>query len=107
MSKMIQNRQELEETLKGAKSLFVLFYDSGCPFSMAFLPVFEKHAEQLERRACRLETWAAEDCEEQYNIEVVPTVIFFRDGKADKRLDGKLGRGLSERQLVEMIDSCK
>ena len=36
----------------------------------------------------------------------MPTVIFFKNGKIAKRLDGIAGEGLNEKQFVEMIDSC-
>jgi len=36
-------------------------------------------------------------------IEAVPTFILFEEGKACKRLDGRLGYGLSEKQLEEWL----
>jgi hypothetical protein len=33
----------------------------------------------------------------KYSVEVVPTVLLFKNGKVSKRLDGVLGKGLTER----------
>ena len=106
MSRLIDTGQELEETLRTAEKLLVLFYASWCPFSQEFLPVFEKHSRELEHNCCRVLTDEVDGCEDQYSINVVPTVIYFEGGKAVRRLDGTPGRGLSEKQLLDIIDSC-
>lgn len=106
MSRLIDTGQGLKETLKTANKLCVLFYASWCPFSREFLPVFEKHAEKIKNNCCRVMTDQAEECEDEYDIDIVPTVIFFKNGKVSKRLDGTPGRGLTEKQLLEMLASC-
>jgi len=103
MSKIIENEQELDEIIKEGKGAIVLFYASWCPFSQEFLPIFEKYA---KGNSCRVLTDEIETCEDKYSIDVVPTVLFFKNGKVVKRLDGEHGRGLNEEQLVEMINSC-
>jgi hypothetical protein len=35
---------------------------------------------------------------------VVPTVIFFKDGRPSIRKDGTLGRGLSKKDLEELVN---
>ena len=40
---------------------------------------------------------------DDYEIDAVPTVIFFEKGKISKRLDGRLGVGLSERELENWL----
>jgi thioredoxin 1 len=93
--------------LSECSGLLVLFYASWCPYSRRFLPIFEKYAENNENNLCRVLTNEIESCAETYSIDVVPTVIFFKNGKIAKRLDGIAGRGLDEKQLVEMMDFCK
>jgi thioredoxin 1 len=107
MSKLINNEQELDQVLKSKKGVMVLFYASWCPFSRAFLPVFEKQAEGKEDSFCRVATDNMAKCEDDYAIEVVPTVLFFENGQVVKRLDGISGVGLNEKQLKEMINYCK
>jgi thioredoxin-like negative regulator of GroEL len=43
---------------------------------------------------------------EEYAIRVVPTVLFFRDGRLLSRLDGELGRGLDAQRLRGFLDRC-
>ena len=44
---------------------------------------------------------------DDYDIFAVPTIISFEDGKVYKRLDGKLGMGLSEGQFKTWIEEFK
>jgi thioredoxin-like negative regulator of GroEL len=43
---------------------------------------------------------------EEYSIDVVPTVIFFKNGAVAKRLDGLQGVGLDEKQLIDFAGKC-
>ena len=108
MSKIIESESELDKMLSECPNLLVLFYASWCPYSQRFLPIFKKYAKNNENNLCRVLTDEIKSCKENYSIAVVPTVIFFtKNGKIAKRLDGILGRGLNENQLVEMMDSLK
>jgi thioredoxin-like negative regulator of GroEL len=44
---------------------------------------------------------------EVFGIEVVPTIIIFKDGKAVFRRDGVFGRGLSEKAIEETVEQMK
>lgn len=107
MSKIAASESDLNKMLSECSSLLVLFYASWCPYSQRFLPIFEKYAGNNDDNWCRVLTDEIKSCKENYSIEVVPTVIFFKNGKIAKRLDGTIGRGLNENQLVGMIDSLK
>jgi thiol-disulfide isomerase/thioredoxin len=52
MSKLC-NPQEIQEIAKSGDGVFALFYASWCPFSLAFLPVYEKHANGREKEFVR------------------------------------------------------
>ncbi len=106
MSRILKERRELADLMKTKDGVFVLFYASWCPFSMEFLPVYEKHAAVREERFCRMAIDGNEDLFDEYGVEVYPTVLFFKAGKVDKRLDGKHMAGLKEKQLTGLIDSC-
>ena len=103
---MIRDKNDLTEALGSCDRVFVLFYAAWCPFSMAFLPAFEKYAEGRERNFVRMTLDGNEELFDEHEIDVYPTVLFFKAGKLDKRLDGKHLSGLRERQLKELIDSC-
>jgi hypothetical protein len=73
---------------------------------LKFLPVYEKNAAGREGHFVRMTIDGNEGLFDEHGIEVYPTVIFFRSGKVDKRLDGKHLAGLKEDQLTELIASC-
>lgn len=104
MSKLIGSEQQLNKQLKHGTGVMVLFYSQWCMFSQLFLPVFEKHARTSD--FCRVLVEEVEGAIDKYSIETTPTVLFFKDGKVTKRLDGEPGVGLNEEQLTEMESSC-
>jgi len=106
MTRVLKNQRDLADLLRKTEGAFVLFYASWCPYSLSFLPAYEKHAAGREDRFCRITLDGNEDLFDEYGVEVYPTVLFFKAGKVDKRLDGKHLAGLKEQQLAELIDSC-
>ena len=107
MSRRIDNEEDLEKTLAANNEVMVLFYASWCPYCVQFLPVFEKYAAADANRYFRVVTDSMDRCEDRYSIDIVPTVLFFKNGAVAQRLDGAPGKGLNEKQLAVMIDSCK
>jgi len=107
MSKLVKSEAGLEEELKRHSQVFVLFYASWCPYSREFLPEFENYAAGCDMQFCRVLTDQASACEAAHHITVVPTVIFFKNGRAVKRLDGIPGGGLSKGQLDKLVKSCR
>ena len=105
MSKIVENITELESLLKERTSVVVLFYASWCPYCRQFLPIYEKHSKGDDRFFCRVVIDEAPDCEMEYSIDVVPTVIFFENGRAIKRLNGTRGVGLREEELTALLNS--
>jgi len=100
----VENEQKLAEILEANDRIVALFYASWCPFCARFLPAFEKQAV-----AGRNFIFVKDDEEKiagRYAVEIYPTVIFFEGGKAARRLDGKAGVGLTEKQLTEFVELC-
>jgi len=93
--------------LSSGKDMFALFYADWCPFSMAFLPHFEKHAEGKHRDCVRLTIDERESLFDKYGVEYMPTVIYFKNGRPAKRLDAAPHVGLSEKQLLDLLANCK
>jgi len=96
----------LDHMLKSKDKIFILFYASWCPFSQSFLPMFEKFAEDKTQSCIRVKTDDKATLCEEYSIDVVPTVIFFKNGKVARRLDGLPGVGLDEKQLIDFAGKC-
>jgi thiol-disulfide isomerase/thioredoxin len=100
------SQKEIQEIVASGDDVFVLFYAAWCPFSQAFLPVYEKHADGREKEFVRIVLNGNEGLFEEHDIDVYPTVLFFREGKVSRRLDGKHLAGLREKQLADLIASC-
>jgi len=99
---LVNNELDLKEILKAIDKVFVLFYASWCPFCISFLPIFQKHAEGKSRHFVIVQD-DQEIIADQYLVKVYPTVLFFENGIVSKRLDGVLGVGLDQSQLVEFV----
>jgi thioredoxin 1 len=102
-----QGRFDFDRIIGTKERVFALFYATWCPFSLKFLPLFEKHAEAKGRACVRLTIDDKASLFDRYNVEVMPTVIFFKNGKVAKRLDSPPGVGLNEKQLIDLLKSCK
>ena len=100
-----KDRHELEEQMKQCERVLVLFCASWCPFCQEFFPAFDKmtakHAFDKVLRAYIDDEdnplW------EDYSIEAVPTVVLFEQGRVTRRLDARLGSGLSEKTFSEWL----
>jgi len=102
----VSNKGDLESQLQKSKRILALFYASWCPFCRSFLPIFEKS--YLKQRVNLVLRVKLDDYDnplwDDYPIEAVPTVILFGKGKACRRLNGRLGYGLSEHQLEDWLE---
>jgi len=106
MSKLIKDERELETICQSRDGVFVLFYASWCPYSLRFLPIYEKNANGREREFVRFIVDDHENVCDKHEIEVYPSVLYFKDGKVARRLDGGYHIGLSERQLTGLMEAC-
>jgi thiol-disulfide isomerase/thioredoxin len=101
-----ENEQEIEEQLKSKDQTFVLFYESWCPFSQRFLPVFNKFAESQNKDCVKIVADYKINLCDKFGVEVFPTVLFFEKGQVTKRLDGKPSEGLNQQKLDEFAKKC-
>lgn len=104
--KNIESCTDFRLAVEAGGKKFVLFYSSWCPFCVRFAPAFEKHAAGHPEPFVKVCTDNLPDLEDKFSIEVVPTVLCFSGGKLLKRLDGALGRGLTEEKLLDFIKIC-
>lgn len=101
----VDDEQGLKGTLKVNERVVALFHASWCPFCTAFLPVFQRCAEG-EGLVFLIVQDDTETLGNRYAVEVVPTVLYFQKGAVAQRLDGALGVGLKEEQLIAFIQTC-
>jgi len=85
----------------------VAFLADWCPFCRALRTVLEEW--ETDGRFSMAVGDVTDDRSalwEVFRLEVVPTVVVFRDGAVVFRADGDLGSGLSARQLTEVRDAA-
>ena len=102
----VSNKNELKKQLQKNTKVLALFYSSWCPFCRIFLPVFARNCAKYGFDSA-LHVRVDEDENplwEDYSIGAVPTVILFKDGEVCRRLDGRLGFGLKEKQVKELLE---
>lgn len=104
--KPIKSRQEFEAELAAGGRRLALFYSAWCPFCTSFKPAAEKRAKAAPGLFISVCTDDLGELEDMFSVDVVPTVLFFENGKLAGRLDGLLGRGLSEDGLREFVENC-
>ena len=101
---VVDNLHDLEQALKEKDRVIAMVYASWCPFCRRVLPVFEKQVNEAERHLL-LVTDDEEHVADLYGIDVFPTLILFEKGVIAKRLDGKPGIGLADKQINDFIQS--
>jgi thioredoxin 1 len=101
----VDNAEELNVILEKTEKVLVLFYASWCPYCTRFVPIFDKKTVNLNKG--NVIHVLLNDFDnplwDDYSIGAVPTVIFFEKAEVSKRLDGKNGSGLSEKQLEAFL----
>ncbi|HEX7482909.1 MAG TPA: thioredoxin domain-containing protein [Candidatus Bathyarchaeia archaeon] len=101
-----QSKSEIENVLKSKEKAFVLFYASWCPFSQRFLPVFEDYAKSNPQECMSVVIDDMPDLCEKYEIDYYPTVLLFKNGSVEKRLDATPGLGLTKKQLNDLTSKA-
>jgi thioredoxin 1 len=99
------SRAELEEHVKQKTRALILFCASWCPFCRQFYPHYEKAIlrHKFDATICVYIDDDDNPLWDDYEIESVPTLVFFEQGKATRRLDARLGYGLSEQSFIDWL----
>jgi len=97
----IYTKKDLDAELKKNNNVLVLFYASWCPYCTRFVPAFDRKIASMgfENVIHVLLDDYNNPLWDDYDVPAVPTIIYFENGKVAKRLDGKSGLGLNEKQL--------
>ncbi len=95
-------KSSIDDTLKTKEKAFVLFYATWCPFSQRFLPIFQEYAKDNPQQCISVIIDDKPDVCEKYAIEYYPTVLLFKKGEVEKRLDAIPGVGLTKKQLKDL-----
>ena len=92
----------IDDVLKSKEKAFVLFYATWCPYSQRFLPIFQEYSKDNPQQCISVIIDDKPDVCEKYAIEYYPTVLLFKKGKVEKRLDATPGLGLTKKQLKDL-----
>lgn len=82
------------------------FYSDHCPPCREFDPVVEKLAEKYKRRAvvCKVNTDTLPQLAHSYDINAIPTVLFFENGKEVERMVAQRPQKAYELVLDKMLE---
>ncbi len=100
-----QSEVDVDNQLKAKEKAYVLFYASWCPHSQRFLPIFNEYAKSNPDECVTVMIDSKPDLCEKYSIDYYPTVLLFKKGDIEKRLDATPGVGLTEEQLEKFTVS--
>ena len=102
MAKVVTN-ENFSDIISGSVPVVVDFWATWCGPCRALAPVVEGVASEYEGKA-EIVKCNVDDCEEiaaQYSIRSIPTLIFFKDGKAVDRLVGAVPKS----EITARIDA--
>lgn len=91
------------KVLSGSKKTVVLFYASWCPYCANFRPSFESAPFGNVKKAEAMVDEDENPLWDRFNIQAVPSMIAFENGKIIARKDAKKGVGLTKYDLDSMI----
>lgn len=101
MIKHINKNNFEDEVLNSKRPVLVDFFATWCGPCQMLSPVLEKISNsRAEIDIAKVDIDASIELARKYNIEVVPTMIIFKDGKAVKQVEGFY----SEDEIMSLIE---
>ena len=89
--------------LNNEKKTLVLFYADWCPYCANFKPTFEEISSDKVQKKAALVNEDENPLWDRFNVQAVPTMIVFQDGKIIARRDAKKHVGLTRADMESII----
>ena len=103
MKEIILNQENFkEEVLNSSTPVLVDFWATWCGPCRMIAPVIEEIAKEGKIKVGKVNVDENMSLATEYGIEVIPTLIFFKDGKAVKKTTGVLEKVEIERIIVTL-----
>jgi thiol-disulfide isomerase/thioredoxin len=99
-----KQKSPIQSEIERKEKACVLFYATWCPFSQRFLPIFEEYSKSNPKECLSVVIDDKPEVCEEFAIDYYPTVILFKKGKMQKRLDAQPGVGLNRKQLMDLTE---
>ncbi len=91
------------KVLNSKHKTLVLFYADWCPYCANFKPTFEEiNSNKIEKKAV-LVNEDENPLWDRFNIQAIPTMIAFQDGKIIARRDAKKHIGLTRTDMESIV----
>ena len=101
MAKRVNEKDFETEVLNAPVPVLVEFYSDGCLGCKQISPVLgdmeDTYEEQI--KIVKVNALFSESLKEDYGVTVYPTILFFRDGKEQERLEGLVSKDVLEATL--------
>lgn len=102
MLKHINSEEFNKEVLENERVVLVDFYATWCPPCKMLVPVLEKVASsRADFDVIKVNIDESQELANEYRIEVVPTMVIFKDGKPVDKIIGLV----DERKIAEVMSN--
>ncbi len=102
MLKHVNGEQFSKEVLESKKVVLVDFYASWCPPCKMLAPILDKISNsRADFDIIKVNIDENQDIAMEYKIEVVPTMVIFKDGIAIRKIVGLV----QEKEIVELVSN--
>lgn len=100
------SQAEHAEELSSRDRIVILYYADWCPYSRAFLPIFEAAEAEASVPMARANLRKPADARwDEDKVEVVPTVVYYEHAEELERVEAKRHKGLTGDDLERFLES--